>query len=343
MIIIEETFVPIKHLNMVLLSKTMLTNIKEAIMHIFQYSTGKYILNTLLLLLISIVSINAQQEPDTVYSYAIKNSAYPKGKGSVIFIDEAHNNFHTRTGRFLPFAKLLSDDGYQVKSLADSTSKKNVLGGCKILVISNPLHASNSNKWELPTPSAFTNGEVTAIKEFVFAGGSVLLIADHMPFAGAAEELAKVFGFEFLNGFARSANRTWPPSVFSFNRNNLNESIITIGTKDYERIDSVATFTGSAFKIPKEAIPILCFTKEDVSLQPKVAWSFDANTPSVNLQNYYQGALLKFGKGRIAVFGEAAMFTAQIANGNKVGINSPAAPQNAQFVLNLIHWLDGLK
>ena len=38
------------------------------------------------------------------------------------------------------------------------------------------------------------------------------------------------------------------------------------------------------------------------------------------------------------------MFTAQIANGNfKVGINSESAPKNAQFTLNLIHWLDGVK
>ena len=33
--------------------------------------------------------------------------------------------------------------------------------------------------------------------------------------------------------------------------------------------------------------------------------------------------------------------TAQVVNGNfKVGINSDAAPQNAQFVLNLVRWLD---
>jgi hypothetical protein len=48
------------------------------------------------------------------------------------------------------------------------------------------------------------------------------------------------------------------------------------------------------------------------------------------------------GKGKVAVFGEAAMFTAQIANGTlKAGFNSELAPKNAQFTLNLIHWLHG--
>ena len=52
---------------------------------------------------------------------------------------------------------------------------------------------------------------------------------------------------------------------------------------------------------------------------------------------------MNFAKAKVAMFGEAAMFTAQIVNGNfPVGINSPAAPQNAQFVLNLVHWLDGV-
>jgi len=53
---------------------------------------------------------------------------------------------------------------------------------------------------------------------------------------------------------------------------------------------------------------------------------------------------MKFGKGRLAVFGEAAMFTAQVSGNSKrkMGMNHPAAKQNAQFFLNVIHWLDGL-
>ncbi len=53
---------------------------------------------------------------------------------------------------------------------------------------------------------------------------------------------------------------------------------------------------------------------------------------------------MPYGKGRLAVFGEAAMFSAQIATlpGNpqpiKAGMNV-AGYDNRQFALNLLHWL----
>jgi len=47
------------------------------------------------------------------------------------------------------------------------------------------------------------------------------------------------------------------------------------------------------------------------------------------------------GKGRAAFFGEAAMFSAQVAGPNRrpMGMNAPGAEQNFQLVLNLMHWL----
>ena len=44
-----------------------------------------------------------------------------------------------------------------------------------------------------------------------------------------------------------------------------------------------------------------------------------------------------------AIFGEAAMFTAQLQGPEKnpMGMNQPSAKQNPQFLLNTIHWLDG--
>jgi hypothetical protein len=48
----------------------------------------------------------------------------------------------------------------------------------------------------------------------------------------------------------------------------------------------------------------------------------------------------------VAVFGEAAMFTAQssVSDGvvRQMGLNHPSATGNAQFVLNVMHWLTGL-
>ena len=289
----------------------------------------------------SFLIIKAQQVPDTAFTFVNTHPAWHMGEGPHIFVDATHNNFHTKDGGFFAFSKLLEQDGYQVNSLNQTISSPGILKDCKILVIANPLDASNANSWVLPTPSAFTREEIGIIKAWVENGGSLLLIADHMPFAGAACELGNAFGFEFLNGFAFTRQSTWPPSVFTIRDGTLNDSPVTNNISNAEKIDSVATFTGSAFKAPVSAIPVLGFLEMHFSLQPDTAWSFNDNTPRISLEGYYQGALLEYGKGKVAVFGEAAMFTAQLVNGNfKVGINSEQAPQNAQFVLNLIHWLD---
>jgi len=286
----------------------------------------------------------AQQIPDTTFVFSIVQPAYQQAKGPVVLIDQAHNNFHTCEGRFSPFAKLLMQDGYHISGLDKPILSLDILKGCKILVIANAINQVNTDEWILPTPSAFSKEEIEIIKEWVKKGGSLLLIADHMPFAGAASDLGKAFGFEFINGFAFTGTGTWPPSVFSVKNNTLLKSPVISGIKDYEKIDSVATFTGSAFKAPKDAISIFGFQSGHYSLQPDTAWNFNTKTPKQDLANYCQGAILETGKGKVAVFGEAAMFTAQLVNGNmRVGFNSETAPQNAQFVLNLIHWLDGVK
>ena len=45
-------------------------------------------------------------------------------------------------------------------------------------------------------------------------------------------------------------------------------------------------------------------------------------------------------KGKVVVFGEAAMFTTQKVGKIKMGMNSKAATENLQFLRNIIHWLD---
>ena len=77
---------------------------------------------------------------------------------------------------------------------------------------------------------------------------------------------------------------------------------------------------------------------------PVVAWQFSDSTPEIRGDGMLQGATLRLGRGRVAVFGEAAMFSAQIKGAQQVpmGMNAPEAQQNPQFVLNILHWLAGL-
>ncbi|GJM34095.1 MAG: hypothetical protein DHS20C18_30960 [Saprospiraceae bacterium] len=282
----------------------------------------------------------SQQVPDTSFTYPIKKARYSENKGPIIYIDGAHHNFHTIDGRYQTFANVVAADGYQMKGSNEAFSKE-VLSGCRILVISNPLHESNQGNWNLPTPSAFTEAEIKAVKEWVKSGGRLFLIADHMPFGGATYDLGKAFGVEWSNGFAMD-NRRRSPEHFTRENGLLLVGPITEGQNEDERIDDVVTFTGSAFQLPKGATPILQLDQHYTLLEPEQAWQFEEDTPFKSGSGWYQAAHLTHGKGKVVVFGEAAMFSAQLGGPNQrpFGMNEPEAKQNPQLLLNIIHWLD---
>lgn len=169
----------------------------------------------------------AQQVSDTAFTPPISNPTYKPARGPVVLLDEAHFNFHTADGRYQPFAALLRRDGYDVRPSKSPFSKASLKHG-KILVIANALAERNKTEWTLPTPSAFTDDEVRAVSDWVRAGGSLLLIADHMPFPGAAENLARAFGIRFSNGYAIDPNAPGP-MVFKRENDSLKAHAIVNG------------------------------------------------------------------------------------------------------------------
>lgn len=267
-----------------------------------------------------------------------------------VMVDEAHHNLHSlATGTLDRFSEILRDEG--LTPIRSSTPfRRDSLERGFLLVVSNALHASNVDDWALPTPSAFTPEEIEAVRGWVEDGGALLLIADHMPFPGAAGDLAAAFGAELSNGFAfdtatlqRPKPCLEPSEIQVFRRadGTLASHPITAGIAG-GRIDSVATFTGQAFRVPGSAEPLMTFGAGAVSLLPEEAWVFTDETPRIPAEGRHQGAVLEFGSGRVALFGEAAMFTAQTCGGGTpMGMNAPAATQNADLVRNLVRWLGG--
>ncbi|OGU36896.1 MAG: hypothetical protein A2068_09135 [Ignavibacteria bacterium GWB2_35_6b] len=296
-----------------------------------------------IVLFLSFKIIYSQQIGDPDFNPQINNPAYQKNSGSIIFIDEFHNNFHTKDGRYKPFAELLEKDGYIVKSVNQKFTKE-VLSSIKILVISNPLNEINDTNWTLPTPSAFSKEETIEVEKWVSGGGSLFLIADHMPFPGAAGELAAKFGFLLNNGFASDTTNPHGQDLFSRNKKTLQSNKLTNGRSVSEFVDSIYTFTGSAFQIPQDAESILTFNENFISLMPDTAWNFTNETPKISVENWSQGAVKEHGKGKVVMCGEAAMFSAQLAGNNniKMGMNTPKAKNNYKLLLNIIHWLDGI-
>ena len=284
-------------------------------------------------------TVHAQQTSDLDYRPPIPRPAYARDAGPRVVIDEAHHNFHTADGRYRPFAELLRRDGYRVVRLREPLAG-DALKNVDVLVIANPLHARNRTDWSLPTPSAFTPDEVNMLRGWVESGGALLLIADHMPFPGAAGEVARAFGVEFSNGYARDG-RWRPGKVATFGGNaGLAECAITRGRFPEEKVTSVATFGGSAFQPPRDATRIMTFGAGSFSHETTKAPGITPDARKVAIDGWCQGATWSVARGRIAVFGEAAMFSAQRSGPNKkpMGMNDPEARQNHQLLLNVMHW-----
>jgi hypothetical protein len=294
----------------------------------------------ILFLVSTVIMLQGQQVPDTAYSPVINSPAYRQGKGPLIFIDEGHFNFHTRNDRYLPFALLLERDGYRTEGYPGQFDMKRLKKG-KILVISNALNEANLENWYKPVYPAFTDEENETVRQWVEEGGSLFLIADHMPMGGAAAKLAAAFGFGFTDGFAMDTARTGP-ALFTRAEGTLADNIITDGNNATEKVDSIYSFTGQAFTIPDDATPILTFDDSYLLLLSDTAWVFNEKTVFKPIAGWSQLAYREYGKGRVVMSGEAAMFTAQLAGPQKAraGMNSHFARRNFQLLLNIIHWLD---
>lgn len=280
-----------------------------------------------------------QQSSDPQFNTAVAHPAYTRNYPRVVF-DEAHNNFHTTTGRYKPFVDLISSDGYNVVPGRKLFAKPS-LSTFKILVIANALGAEDMDE-EGAERSAFTEEECDVVRDWVKGGGSLLLIADHAPFGAAAENLGKRFGVEMSKGYTFDPENDFAvsrPSTLLFSRENkrLLDHPITNGRKDGERINRILSFTGQSLKGP-EVSSILLLLSQTARDKP------DRESPtSVSAAGRAQGIAFKYGKGRVVVLGEAAMLSAQLAGPEKgpMGMNVPGS-DNRQLALNIMHWLSGL-
>ncbi|MCX4247832.1 hypothetical protein OEB96_44885 [Paraliomyxa miuraensis] len=291
--------------------------------------------------------------PPTVH-VVIDDPRFPPGTGPRLGIDEGHHDFHTLDGMFAPFADAARADGFRVIAHEAPFSAES-LAALDILVIANALHERNDHRiggeWTLPTPSAFTDDEIAALDAWIVAGGRLWLIADHMPFPGAAQALATRLGFGMSNGFAFAATEQGEviPNSIQHTRDEgtiVSGHPITEGRGPSERADSVRSFTGQAFEVPDDAVVVLRMPSPAVSLVPATAWQFDEHTPRHDVSGWPVMAAREHGRGRIVVSGEAAMLSARYVEDQRgewqpVGFQAAEAHDNLVLVLNTLRWLAG--
>lgn len=290
--------------------------------------------------ILSLVISHAQQVADPNFDAKVAHPAYTKNGPKVLF-DEAHNNFHTASGRYKPFADLITNDGYQITSNKHKFSAE-VLKGFDILVISNALGAERMAMPEAANP-AFTPEECDAVRDWVKGGGNLLLIADHAPMGSANQIMADRFGVNMSKMFTVDRDNYDQESgnpgfiVYTRQSGRLADHPITRGRNDSERVNKIIAFTGQSLKGPPDSFAFLKLADSAVDVIGGV------NPNPASAAGRAQGIVMTAGKGRMVVLGEAAMLSAQLAGPNqmKFGMNRPGI-DNRQLALNIMHWLSGL-
>ena len=289
------------------------------------------------------ISLNGLSQPsaDSTFDTSVKQVAYTGTVHPRVLFDEAHHNFHTSTGRYKPFADLLRNDGYiLIPNKAKITH--DVLLGNDIFVCANAFATEpDSITGRLPLDPAFSDTECHLIKEWVRAGGSLLLIADHEPAGNAVARLSDSFHVQMSKAFTADPlhfnkiilDASW--IEFSVAAQNLGHHPITSGRNKSEKINKVLSFTGQSLKGPPGSSPILLLSDKAYDV---INIEDPARASIIPAKGRCQGIALSFGKGRVIVWGEAAMLTAQDKN---FGMNYPGI-DNKQLVLNIAHWLSKL-
>jgi hypothetical protein len=278
------------------------------------------------------------QVADENFNAKVEHPAYTKSGPRVLF-DEAHNNFHTASGRYKPFADLITNDGYQIIPGKQSFSP-DALKGYSVLLISNALGAPRMADAAAGN-SAFTEEESDVVGDWVKAGGSLLLIADHAPMGSANQILAKRFGVDMSKMYTADPQNadTGNASFIVYTRESgrLADHPITRGRNDSERVNKVITFTGQSLKGPAESFAFLKLADTAVDAMP------GQNPNPASAAGRAQGLAMEFGKGRVIVMGEAGMLSAQVVGPQRTafGMNRPGI-DNRQLALNIMHWLSRL-
>ncbi len=281
------------------------------------------------------------QRADYGWSPRVLDAAFATHPLRVV-VDEAHDNASTAafTNRYWPFARLLRADGCEVRrgKLRFSAAS---LSGVSVLVVANAAGAPKPQLFGINLPvrtdrkrddPAFSPREIEAVRTWVENGGSLLLVADHAPFGAASAGLAAAFGVRMHAGFAEVPGEVSDPLLFSAENGRLGEHPILRGNGPGTEVRRVMTFTGQSLDGPAGATVLLRLPPTAVEAVPRGDALVEERAGEA------QGLALERGKGRVVVFGEAGMLTAQVASWRPFGMNTPGN-DNERLVLNVVRWL----
>jgi hypothetical protein len=298
-----------------------------------------------------VVWVRNISQADTGYVPRIARKMWPAA-GPAVVIDDAHWNEYTGTRGYLPFTKLLQQDGYTVINRGNAGSPA-VLANAKVAVISNALgfrgvirQAGQFVKVNLEglAADAFSDTEVAAIESWVSQGGSLLLVADHTPAGRAAQSLAERFGVTLRDRIVldpEHADRGETSNiVFTRASRTIGSHQIVGAGGQLESIDRIVTFGGQAIEGPPHAIKLLMFSGTAYEMEKEGGGAEDR----IPVPGLAQVLVMYHGKGKVVVIGDAELLTSRIQSptgvAERIGLQWPGS-DNELFVRRIMGWLSG--
>jgi hypothetical protein len=202
----------------------------------------------------------------------------------------------------------------------------------------NAQDLSHYNVFVMPEPNiALTSTEITAIRNFVFNGGGLFMIADH---AGADRNNDGIDAAGVFNALMGS------PSVFGITYND-NSSDTTFGWFDDHPDHNYTTVTTSpiiftgAFGVPSPTKGLGLFGSSSMTLTGAAQGHVWKTTSTHDTSTGVTFATSTYGTGRVAAIGDSSV-TEDATNGcghsTFLGYNDPSY-DNGLLVANGINWL----
>lgn len=288
-----------------------------------------------------------------------QQSALEEAETLTILVDAGHYNLVDGVDSH---ADWLKKQGLGVRVLHGKFDDES-LAGIGVVITSSPSAPNNAVTepwmdekfevaWQPPFSSAFSHEEIRALHDWVEEGGGLAIVFDHMPVSNAMEALAAAFGVEVANGHAYDERKlSWEgdrlmrneagAAVFRRSDGTLADHPITDGRAPAERVDSVAFGGGAAFRPIEDGHALLTLGPTFVSLLPEVPFRFLEDTPRQAIRGWWQGGVLRVGRGRLAVFSDLGI----LATHEAVAVQPPPwdgwQVQNPQLFVNTLRWLAG--
>ncbi len=239
--------------------------------------------------------------------------------GPRVAIDLGHFNDAPADSRFLALADLLTWDGCRV-TRSKQYLVPEYLKDIPALVIGNPLPypaglGRMAQRLGLARRLAFAPDEVEAVRDWVHAGGSLLLEAAVPGSEQAAAPLAAALGL----AFHECAGPVFLPHATT------GEHPIAEGRPDYgERVHTAAVLANGwieAVSPAASAVPVLIAPSE---------------ASGACLSGKPVAMALEFGRGRVVALSAQLERNPDLVR--RTGVD-PRRAGNRQFVLNAVHWL----